>query len=74
MPSENARRSQSGIALSCGRKQGEFSSQCSSKKPQKNEYANPAVIVNPASTATIIEETINTSSNLPSLTSIQTYQ
>ena len=74
MSSENARRSQLAIALSCGRKQGEFSSQYSSKKPQKNEYANPAVIVNPASTATIIEETVNTNSNLPSLTSIQIYQ
>ena len=74
MSSENARRSQSAIALSCRRKEGEFSSQCSSKKPQKSEYANPAVIVNQASTTTIIEETVNTNSNLPSITSIQTYQ
>ena len=65
MSTGDAKRNQSTIALSFGRKQGQSSIQRSNKRlRQEIEDPNPAVIVNQASTATIIEETVNTNPNL----------
>ena len=74
MPTGDARRSQSAMVLSFGRKQGESSNQRSNKRQREEiEDLNVTVIVSEASTATITKETVNSNPNLLSPFLTQTY-
>ena len=68
----DARRSQSAIALSFSKKQGESSSQRSKRSREQMEDQTPTIMVSQASTATITNETVNTNPNLLSPFSTQT--